>query len=244
MPSPALQMWTLRDMMREDFSGTVKAIVEIGYGSVELAGYGNLCAAEAAAALGDAGLTVVGMHMGIERLQQDLDEVLREAELFKSPFITCSSYPKDSLQTSAQCEAAGQELNRIGSLVRQAGRRFAFHNHGVEFEELDGCRRIDWMLCAAEPRNLEMELDVYWSTLAGEDTVRWLRRYGARVTQVHLKDEKELGASGRVDFPAILAALAEIDANPSYIIEQEEYSLAPLEAARLDLQALRGWTEN
>ncbi len=40
-PSPALQMWTLRDMMREDFSTTAQSIADIGYRSVELAGSGN-----------------------------------------------------------------------------------------------------------------------------------------------------------------------------------------------------------
>lgn len=231
-------------MMREDFSTTAQAIADIGYRSVELAGYGNLSASDAAIALKNAGLTVVGMHAGIDRLRNELGEVLCEAELFHSPFITCSSYPKDVLQTPEQCEDAGQELNQIGALVRERGRRFAFHNHGLEFENLESRPRIDWMLRAAEPRNLEMELDVYWSTLAGVDTVGWLRQHGSRITQVHLKDEKELGASGRVHFPAILATLSEIGANPSLIIEQEEYSYAPLESARLCLQTLQGWYEN
>lgn len=237
-------MWTLREMMNQDFAATARAITDIGYTSVELAGYGNLDAEGAAAALRSAGLTVVGMHAVIERLREDLSGVLRDAELFGSPFITCPSYPRDHLQTAAQCEAAGRELDQIGAAVRKAGYRFAFHNHDIEFREVEGQLRIDLMLGAAAPENLEMELDVHWSTDAGVDTVRWLQVNGRRVTQVHLKDEKELGASDRVDFPGILATLRRIGAVQSYIIEQEEYSSTPLEGARLSLAAWENWTKN
>ncbi len=237
----ALQMYTLRDAMREDFAGTAQRIADIGYTAVELAGYGNLTATEAAAALKNAGLKAAGMHVGIERLRTEPEAVLAEAELFDSPFITCPAYPRDHLKTAAQCEAAGEELNRIGAQVRRGGRRFAFHNHGVEFEEVDDRLRIDWMLRAAEPRNLEMELDVYWSDFSGADTVRWLRENGARVTQIHLKDKKELGASGKIDFPALLAVLEEIGAVERYIYEQEEYSSTPWDGIRQALDTLRGW---
>lgn len=241
---PALQMWTLREMMNTDFAATARAIGDIGYTSVELAGYGNLDADGAAAALRAAGLNVVGMHAVIERLREDLRGVLRDAELFGSLFITCPSYPRDHLQTAAQCEAAGRELDQIGAAVRKAGYRFAFHNHDIEFREVEGHLRIDLMLRAAAPENLEMELDVYWSTDVGVDTVRWLQANGSRVTQVHLKDEKELGASGRVDFQGILATLRKFGAVKSYIIEQEEYSSTPLEGARLSLAAWKTWTKN
>jgi sugar phosphate isomerase/epimerase len=237
----ALQMYTLRDAMNADFARTARDIAEIGFTAVELAGYGNLTATEAAAALKEAGLRVTGMHASIGRLREDPGAVLAEAELFDSPFITCSAYPKDALQSGAQCEVAGEELDRIGALVRSSGRRFAFHNHGFDFEMVDGRLRIDWMLRASEARNLEMELDVYWSTAAGVDTVRWLRSNGARITQVHLKDEKELGASGLVDFPALFRVFEEIGAVESYIYEQEHYSFPPLDCARRAIEALRGW---
>lgn len=237
----ALQMYTLRDAMREDFAQTARDIAEIGFKAVELAGYGNLTAQEAAGALREAGLQVTGMHAPIERLREDPGAVLAEAELFDSPFITCPSFPRDALQTAAHCEVAGEELERIGALVRQSGRRFAFHNHGFDFEKVEGRARIDWVLGASEPRNLEVELDVYWSTLAGEDTVRWLRRNGGRVTQIHLKDEKELGASGLIDFPTLLVAIEEIGAVESFIYEQEHYSFPPLESVRQAVRILREW---
>jgi len=237
----ALQMWSVRDDFNKDFSATVEKVAAIGYPAVELAGYGNLSARDAAAAVREAGLRVTGMHVGLARLQAGLDEVLAEAALFDSPFVTCPSFGKNKLQTAKDCAALGETLNSIGAAVRQTGRRFAYHNHDDEFKMVEGRLVMDWMLDAAEPRNLEMELDVYWSTVAGVDTPAWLRRAGRRTTQIHLKDAKELGASGIVDFPAILQAATSIGAVEIFIIEQEEYSHEPLESVRICLETFRAW---
>jgi sugar phosphate isomerase/epimerase len=238
----ALQMWSVRDDFNTDFAATVKKVAAIGYPAVELAGYGNLSAADAAAALREAGLRVVGMHVGLDRLQTDLDAVLSEARLFESPFITCPYYDKSKFKTAKDGAALGGILNGIGAAVRGAGLRFAYHNHDGEFQKIEGRFVMDWILDAADPRNLEMELDVYWSTVAGADTPAWLRQAGRRTTQIHLKDVEELGASGKVDFPAILQAVAGIGAAEVFIIEQEKYNHAPLESVRLSLEAFRSWS--
>ena len=63
MPPIALQLWSLKDDVAGDFSGTVARVAEIGYTGVELAGYGNLDVRGAKAALDAAGLKVAGMHV-------------------------------------------------------------------------------------------------------------------------------------------------------------------------------------
>ena len=61
----ALQLWSVRDDVKRDFAATVAAVAKIGYAGVELAGYGNLDAKGAKAALDAAGLKVAGMHVGL-----------------------------------------------------------------------------------------------------------------------------------------------------------------------------------
>ena len=54
----SLQLWSVRDATAADFAGTVAQVARMGYDGVELAGYGNLDAAAAAAAVKAAGLRV------------------------------------------------------------------------------------------------------------------------------------------------------------------------------------------
>ncbi len=41
-PLVSLQMWTLRDVVEQDFRHAVTEVAAMGYHGVELAGYGNL----------------------------------------------------------------------------------------------------------------------------------------------------------------------------------------------------------
>ena len=59
----SLQLYSVRGDTGTDFAGTVAAVAKMGYTGVELAGYGNLDAKGAKAALDAAGLKVSGMHM-------------------------------------------------------------------------------------------------------------------------------------------------------------------------------------
>ena len=44
-----LQLYTLREDTAKDFAGTLQKVAAIGYGSVELAGYGDLSVRELSA---------------------------------------------------------------------------------------------------------------------------------------------------------------------------------------------------
>jgi len=231
--------------MGNDFAAAVKAVAEIGYPYVETAGYGNLDAAGAKAAIDAAGLKVSGMHVGIDRLRNDFDAVVAEAESFGTVHITCPGWPKEDYATAAGCMATGEALNQIGAKMRDAGLKFSFHNHGSEFAKVDGRYVLDWILDAAEPRNLGCQLDIYWAYRPGADPAQFIREHGRRVTQLHFKDgdrekQQELGR-GEVDFGAILDVSEAIGACEFYIVEQEEYNFEPMESVRLCFEQLKSW---
>ncbi len=74
----------------------------------------------------------------------------------------------EAVATRAQCEALGEEFNQIGASLRAHGLRFSNHNHGHEIATVDGRTAFEWVLDAAEPRNLFAEVDVYWVQHAGK----------------------------------------------------------------------------
>ena len=236
----ALQLYSLREDMKIDFARTVAEVAKIGYKGVELAGYGNLDAAQAKIALGNAGLEIAGMHVGIDALRRDITAVIDQALLFSLRHVTCSWWPPSHYVSVAAVQEIGAELGRFGAILRAYGLRFGFHNHAGEFKLLEGRPVFSWMLGAAEPRNLSAQLDVYWAHVGGYPPARFLRAQGERVPLVHLKDEKELGL-GPVKFADVFAAIESIGVTEWYIVEQEQYNHAPLESVRRCFDQLKAW---
>jgi len=69
---------------------------------------------------------------------------------------------------------------------------------------------------------------------------KFIRDHGSRIPLVHLKDAKELGA-GPVDFAKIFAATDSVGAVEWFIIEQEEFSHAPIKSVRLCFEQMKAW---
>jgi sugar phosphate isomerase/epimerase len=85
---------------------------------------------------------------------------------------------------------------------------------------------------------MQLQLDVFWATIAGADPVALLHRYSGRVASLHLKDKDPRAAtslvestvpptafvevgSGDIDFQAILAA-ARAAGVRHYFVEQDQ----------------------
>ncbi|RME70809.1 MAG: sugar phosphate isomerase/epimerase [Verrucomicrobia bacterium] len=236
----ALQLWSVREETARDFAATVQAVARMGYAGVETAGFGNLTSADAARAIADAGLQCAGMHVGIKTLRGDIDQVINDALAFGTKNIICPSWPRQQYLSGAACQQIGEELNRIGAHLRRFGLRFHFHNHDAELAIVDGRRVLDWILDAAEPRNLGCEADVYWLHKGGKAPAEFIREQGRRITLVHLKDEKEIGL-GPVDFPPVFEALDAIGAVEWHVVEVEHYNHPPLESVQRSLEQLRAW---
>jgi sugar phosphate isomerase/epimerase len=236
----ALQLWSIREDVARDFAATAAAVAEIGYDGVELAGHGNLDAKGAKAALDAAGLKVAGMHTGFDALRGNLNAVIADALALGCKRVVCSYWPPVFINNAAVCEDMGEQLNEIGARLRPHGIRFGFHNHGTEFRIFDGKPAFEWMLGAAEPRNLFAELDVFWVHDAGYSPAKFIRDHGARIPLIHLKDAKELG-QGPVNFAEIFEASDSVGAVEWFIVEQEVYSHAPIKSVALSYQQMKDW---
>lgn len=235
----SLQLWSVRNHVAKDFAATVAALAQMGYQGVETAGFGNLDAAGAAAALKAAGLVCSGMHVPIDALRQP-ERVLQDARLLGARHVICPWYPRELLGTAAECAALGEELARLALRFRAAGLQLHYHNHDGEIALIEGKTAFEHILDAAAPSLLGCEADVYWVKIGGQDPAAFIRRLGARIRLLHLKDKQELG-TGLVDFPSIFAAIDSVAALEWQIIEVENYNHDPLESVRLSLEQLKAW---
>ncbi len=236
----SLQLWSLRDLTKDDFAGTMRKVAEIGFKGVETAGYGNLTAPDAAKAIADAGLKVSGQHIGLGALRADLTKVAVEAHLLGTKHIVCPSSPRELFRSPASCAQIGEELDEIGAKLRGFGLEFHYHNHAFELVELDGRRGFDWLLDAASPRNLLCQADVYWVHTGNKNPAQFIREQGRRIKLLHVKDEKEIGL-GPVNFQEVFAAAESIGSIEWYVVEVERYNHAPLESVRLSFEQLKKW---
>lgn len=233
-PLIALQLYSLREETKVDFARTVAEVAEIGYTGVELAGYGNLDVHGVNRALHDAGLAVAGTHALRERLRHEFNQVVDEALLLGATEIVCPWWPPEEFLSVSVVEQIGRELDEIGSRLHEHGLLLSFHNHRAEFRRLEGKPILSWLLGAAAPRNLGLELDVYWTHVGEYAPEKYLYEQGERVRLLHLKDEKIIG-DGPVNFVPIIEAARKIDSVEWYIIEQETFDEAPLASLKKSL---------
>ena len=71
----SVQLYTLREDIGKDFTGTLEKVAKIGYKGVEFAGFGNLTSPQLKACLDRLGLKASGSHTGIDDLENNFDNV-------------------------------------------------------------------------------------------------------------------------------------------------------------------------
>ena len=100
----SLQLYSIRDLTKADFAGAAAQVAAIGYVAVELAGFGNLDAKGAKAALDASGLKVSGMHVGIKALREQFDKIVEDAGAVGARDIICPSWPSDEYSSPQAVE--------------------------------------------------------------------------------------------------------------------------------------------
>ena len=246
----ALQLYTLREPLKEDFRRVVHQVAEIGYDGVQFAGYGGLSAQEMRGLLQETGLKPCGTHTGLNVLESTLDEDIAYNLEIGNKWILCPSLPEARRQNAAGWREIAATLNRIGERCRDRGILFGYHNHAFEFPivaEANGDRGIDILLGQTDSELVFWEPDVYWVHKGGADPALMIRQFKGRVPITHLKDETkderqtfaEVG-EGSLDWPAILQSSEEAGVE-WHCVEQDRCDRDPLESVRISLNNLRSW---
>jgi sugar phosphate isomerase/epimerase len=239
---PGLQLFTVRDLLRADMDGTLRSVAEIGYRSVETAGLPGATARAVRATLQRYGLDVPAMHADHERLRGDLDSVLEDAQTLGATFVVCPSIGAGDRATIADWKRVCRTLGSIGQAARRRGLKLAYHNHDFEFVPFEnGMTPFDLIMAETDPRDVKLELDVYWVAKAGRDPLRCLKDGEGRVALVHLKDlatdgsTAELGA-GTLDIEQIIrSALA---AGAQHLFVEQDSSADPLASIGISFRFL------
>lgn len=241
----SLQFYTLREDAAKDFVGTLAEVAKAGYGAVELAGYGGLTASQLRGECDRLGLRVSGAHTPIERLENDLKNVISELQTLGARYAICPWLGPDRRPGAEGYRDLATLFNKVGAECAAGGLTFAYHHHDFELQRFGDTTGLHILLNNSDPELVKAEIDVYWAAHAGFDPVALLRELKGRVPLVHLKDMTaapertfaEVG-HGTLDIPAILAAADEIGAE-WLIVEQDRCQRPALESIKMSREYLR-----
>ena len=241
-PAIALQLYTVRDVLKEDYVGGLKQVKGIGYDAVELAGGMPYDGPRAKEILDDIGLRAVAMHVDLRELEGNLQKWIDFSSALGTHDLICPYLPEERRKTREDWLALASLLDRIGAACREQGKRLSYHNHSFEFVDLDGQYALDLLYERTSAHNLYAELDTYWVKHGGEDPVAYVRKYAGRIPILHVKDMAgdegrsfaEVG-SGILDWPAIHRASLQAGVE-WYCVEQDVCQRPSMESARLSLQ--------
>lgn len=246
-----LQLWSVRNDMAEDPVVTIQQVGEMGYDYVESAGYsdGQIYGMEPEAfksLVEENGMRYLGAHVGMQipdsgdwqSLMPWWDKCIAAHKAAGVEYIVQPSMGKAAHESIEGLSMYCDYFNAIGEKCNDAGIRFGFHNHAGEFKELEGEVMYDYMMAHTDPEKVMFQLDVYWIIEGGKDVAEYLEKYTGRYGSIHIKDHKELGESGKIDFSSILELAQEVGAD-YYVVEVEKYNFEPLESVHKSLDYLK-----
>jgi sugar phosphate isomerase/epimerase len=205
-----LQLYTVRDALGSDLEGTLRHIADVGYREVELAGLPGVTAQAMRASLQRYGLDAPSMHTSYDRLRGDLPAVLAEARALGANHLVCPSVDAGQRTTAGDWKRVCRTLGMIGRAAHGRGLVLAYHNHDFEFVPFDdGTTPFRLLMTETDPREVKLELDVYWVAKAGQDPLQYLKNGRDRIQLVHLKDLARDGSTaeiggGVLDFEQII----------------------------------------
>jgi sugar phosphate isomerase/epimerase len=230
----AVQLYSIRHMVKEDMLGALGHVAEIGYRAVEFAGYGNATVPEIRQRLDDLGVRAVSAHVGFDRFANEIDKVIEEMTALGCTHAVVPWLAQEWRGAERMAEL-GDRFNAWGVRCREAGIRFGYHNHDFELEPVGDGLLLDLMIEATDPSLVDIQIDFYFTAAAGVDGAALVRRLAGRVPTLHMKDlapGPELNnlavGAGLIDWEPILAA-AKGAGTEWYIVEQESQ---PLDLAR------------
>ncbi len=263
-----IQLYSIRDDMKKDPSGTLKKLADMGYRNVEHANYVDrkfygYNVKDFRKILDDLGLHMVSGHTVLRATAWDES---------KKDFTDAWKYTVEDAAVAGQKYVISPSLdlnytninglkrflsvfNKSGELCKKSGMKFGYHNHDFEFSNMvNAVRLYDIILKETDPDLVMHQMDMGNMYGAGGRALELLKQYPGRYASLHVKDEikSEKGSmggyestilgTGIIPVKEILTLAGKIGGTSHLIIEQESYqSKTPLECVEQDLKIMKQW---
>jgi sugar phosphate isomerase/epimerase len=189
-----IQLYTVRDLLQQDYDGTLAKLAEIGYREVESGSSTDKASPkETRAAFDRHGLTSPSSHVDWKSLGADWPRVIDDNKIVGRKYLVNPWVDEAVRNQPDGWKRAAEALNRAGETSKKAGVQFAYHNHWVELiPDANGKLPYDILLENLDPNLVKMEMDIGWITVGRQDPVKYFEKYPGRFPMVHVKDVHEV----------------------------------------------------
>ncbi|MDR2731166.1 MAG: sugar phosphate isomerase/epimerase [Treponema sp.] len=185
-----LQLYNVRDELKNDFDGTLGEIARVGYKYVELAlahAFGKT-AAQFKDSLDKAGLSAVSAHVPYRNMISDPEKVISYHIDIGCKYIVVPFLSAEDRSTGPNYEDVKKGIAMLGEIVNKKGAVLLYHNHEFEFADYNGKYALDDLFDSISADLLQTEIDVCWARVGGVDPAEYILKYTGRSPVVHLKD--------------------------------------------------------
>jgi sugar phosphate isomerase/epimerase len=191
------QTWPVRAMIAKDFPGTVKQLAAAGFQSIELCspygyeefGFGGLAKyspADMKKILGDAGVSCISSHFGMDELRKNQDRSIAWAKDLGLTQMLVASLGGPKNPTMDDVKRAADEYNKMAERAAKAGIQQGLHNEDFELSTVDGKRTYDVLFTLLDPKLVKFQFQV--STIAqGFDASEYFNKYPGRFISMHVQ---------------------------------------------------------
>ena len=227
--SLGLQIYSLGGELTKDVPAGMKKIKEIGYSTLELAGYNDgkisgMDMMEFKKIAEDNGLKITSSHVNPptgtytpENRQSIMEFWKKTADDHAKLGVKYLVQPgQPSTRSVEEVAYVCDIFNEAGKVIKAAGIPFGYHNHDFEFAKVvpggkeavfgrhnKGDIIYDLFLKGTDPSLVFFEMDVYWTVIGQNDPVEYMKKYADRIKLLHIKDRAILGQSGFMNFEMI-----------------------------------------
>ncbi len=229
-PVLAAQLFSCRDHLKTpaSFSRSMKRLRKIGYKHVQVSGVGDVSPMEIKKRCDDAGVTVIGSHIGVGDIRDNFADVVDRLHVWNCAYVAIPWEGFKDCRTVAQVKKVFSDWNKLGKALKAEGITLQYHNHAHEFEKVGGKTILEILYDSTDPKYLQAEIDTCWVARGGADPADWCLKMKGRLDQVHLKDTVISGGQpvfaeigdGNLNWPAVFAACKKAKVK-HYIVEQD-----------------------
>lgn len=179
-----LQMYSLRDITKENLKDALRQVAQMGYKYIEFAGFFDNKAEDVKAWLDEYGLVCSGTHTGRAPLEDDvIDETIA---YHKTIGCTNLIIPGMDWSTLESHEDNIAFINKVQKKLADNGITLGYHNHSREFLPTPYGKVIEDEIISRT--SAELQIDTWWAYNAGVDPVEYCEKLKDRIRVIHLKD--------------------------------------------------------
>ena len=191
------QTWPVRQMVAEDFPGTIQKLARIGFQTIELcspvgfadsgfAGLASYKGAELRKILSDAGVSCVSSHFSIQELRDNQGSRIAWAKDVGLKQMIVPSLDGPKKPTMDDVKRAADEYNKMGETAAKGGIQQGLHNEEFELSTVDGKRTYDLLLELLDAKLVKFQFQV--STISsGYDAAAYFTKYPGRFMSMHVQ---------------------------------------------------------